>query len=239
MEESLLARKLRFGARLGRPDVERLERMSLSSRSVRANTDLIREADPPYHVHVVQSGVACRYKLRPDGSRAIVALLLPGDFCDLHVSILGRMDHSIAALLDSEVTYVPEGEMLEMLETHPAIARACWWSTLVDEAILREWLVNVGRRPSEKQLGHLFCELYTRLHAVGLATDARFRMPFTHVVLGDLLGLSSVHIQRVLRSLRQNGLITLQDHWVGFPDFAAMAGFSEFDPGYLHMGERR
>ncbi len=234
--ESSLTRKLRFGADLQQADVDRLERLAQQARAFSATQDLIVEDDCPDHVHVVFSGTACRYKNLPDGRRAIVALLLPGDFCDLHVYILGRMDHSIGALTDCVVSRVPALEMEEILRSHPEINRACLWASLVEEAVLREWLVNVGRRSSEKQLAHLFCELYVRLDTVGLTYDHQFPMPYTQVVLGDLLGISQVHVQRVLSALRDDGLVSLQDRRIQITDFQALATLGEFEPDYLHLG---
>ena len=232
---SYLTRKLRLGSTLSEADTDRLDQLAGHAREFASGQDMVFEGDPPKFVHFVASGTACRYKQLPDGRRAIVALLLPGDFCDLHVTILNHMDHSIAALTDCEVTRVSRAEMEEMLFSHPSINRACLWATLVDEAILREWLVNVGRRTADKQLAHLFCELYVRLDAVGLTTDHSFRVPFTQVTLGDLLGVSPVHVQRAMRALRERELIVLQDKNIRLPDFPAIAALGEFDPAYLHL----
>lgn len=232
---SYLTRKLRLGAPLRQDDLDRLDQISTTSTRVPANTDLVQVGDDPRCVHVVASGIACRYKLLPDGRRAILALLLPGDFCDLHVAILGEMDHSIATLVDSDVVRIPEAAINTLLDTHPRIARACWWATLVDEAILREWLVNVGRRASERQIAHLFCELYVRQRAVGLARDLRMTMPFTQGTLGDLLGISAVHVQRVMSSLRRRQLVSLEGRILTIRDFEALAELGEFDPCYLHL----
>lgn len=239
MSESHLVRKLRHGAQLASRDVERLEALVRSANSVEAGTDLIVEEASPRHLHIVTSGVACRYKHLPDGRRAILALLLPGDFCDLHVSILGHMDHSIGTLVDSRISRVSEDRLEELLNASVPIRRACWWATLVDEAILREWLVNVGRRPSNQQIPHLFCEIYTRLCAVGMARDHGFDMPLTQAMIADLLGISAVHVQRVLRELRDEGLVTLQGRRVTFPNYDRTAAHAQFDPGYLHLGNAR
>jgi CRP-like cAMP-binding protein len=236
---SSLALKLDFGADLDSDDVEQLDRISTSGRNIAVGGDLILEGDGTAFTHFVHSGIACRYKLLPDGGRAIVALLLPGDFCDLHVSLLDRMDNSIGALTDCVVSRLPTEELDEMLRLHPNINRACLWASLVDEAVLREWVVNIGHRTSQKALAHLFCELYTRLGAVGLIYDHSFRMPFTHATLGDLLGISQVHVQRTLSGLRMAGLITLQAQVIQMPDFPELARLGQFDPGYLHLERRR
>ncbi len=233
--ESHLTRKLRFGASLGQDDAEYLDRLSELSRRIPAQTSIIEQGDVAEFLHVVKSGMACRYKIMPDGRRAILALMLPGDFCDLHVAILEYMDHSIGTLMESEICRVSRKTVEEMLQ-RPAINRACWWATLADEAVLREWLVNVGRRTTDQQLAHLFCELYLRFKAVGLATDHTFPMPFTQTTLGDLIGSTNVHVQRMMRKLRENNLIILENRMLTFPDFHAIVEFAEFDSGYLHYG---
>ena len=147
------------------------------------------------------------------------------------------MDHSIGALTGCEVARVSPNEIDTLLSQSPGIERACRWATLVDEAFLREWLVNIGRRSSEQQLAHLFCELYVRLRAVGLTDDEPFRMPFTQNTLGNLLGISAVHVQRTMRSLREADLITLQDRHIRLVDYRALAELGEIDPCYLQLGK--
>ena len=147
------------------------------------------------------------------------------------------MDHSIGTLVDCEISRVPRGTVNAMLE-RPAINRACWWATLSDEAVLREWLVNVGHRATDQQLAHLFCELYLRLRAVGLTSDDSFQMPFTQPTLGDLIGATPVHVGRKMGKLRDSGLITLQDRVMSLPDFEAITEFADFEPEYLHLALR-
>jgi len=233
-----LTRKLRHGAALSPDDATRLAGISRTALPLAAGTDLVIEGNDAEYVHFIASGTACRYKHLPDGRRAIVALLLPGDFCDLHVGVLGHMDHSIGTLTECEATRVPSAQLDQTLAEHPSINRACIWASLVDEAVLREWLVNVGRRSADQQLAHLFCELFTRLEAVGLTHDNSFRMPFTQLTLGDLLGISPVHVQRTMGHLRDAGHIVLQDKNLRIPDFPALAALGEFDPAYLHLGMR-
>ncbi len=143
-------------------------------------------------------GFAYRYKLLPDGKRSIFAYLVPGDFCDLNIFILKAMDHSIATLSACTMVDIPRPRILELLE-RPAIARALWWATLVDEATLREWLVNMGRRDAETSIAHLFCEMHLRLKSIGLADGGEFRLPITQNELADTVGLSAVHVNRSLQ----------------------------------------
>ena len=196
---------------------------------------MIAEGDRPDNVHVVLEGFACRYKILPDGERQIMAYLVPGDMCDLHVTILGEMDHNIGTLSLCTIAFLPYDVVTELTERRPIINRALWWATLVDEATLREWLVNMGRRPTDKQMAHLFCELLARLRSVGRVSGNSFDFPVTQNELGDTLGLSTVHVNRVLQQLRGDGLITLTEKTLTIIDPERLEEFAEFTPNYLHL----
>ena len=166
--------KLEYGATLSDQDRQVLEQAVRDVRQFGPRHDLILEDDSPENVHVILEGFACRYKLLPDGTRQIMAYLVPGDCCDLHVPILSKIDHTIGTLTACKVALLPH-TMIEDLTAHSrTITRALWWSTLADQGTLREWLVNMSRRPADKRLAHLLCELLVRLQAVGLATDNSF-----------------------------------------------------------------
>lgn len=207
-------------------------------REMGARRSIIREGDRPDHVHLMVEGWAARYKSLPDGSRQITAFLIPGDFCDLHVTILSEMDHSISTLTHAKVVSVPRGKMDE-LTARPHLTRAFWWSTLVDEAVLRAWLVNVGRRDAFEAIAHLMCELYLRLRTVGLTTDHSFELPLTQEEIGDALGLTPVHVNRVLRRMRADGLITLNRGALTIHDYRRLEIASGFNANYLHIEQRR
>ena len=227
--------KLEHGAELDDEDRRVLERAVAKVERIDADKDLTREGDKPAHVHVVLEGFAVRYKDLPDGGRQIMAFLVPGDMCDLHVHILGEMDHSIGTLTPCRLAYIPQRTVDELTGRHPRINRALWWATLVDESTLREWLVSMGRREAGQQTAHLFCELLCRLHTVGLASEDGFELPVTQDELGDTLGLSAVHVNRVLQQLRKDGLITLDGKRLTIHDVARLEAFAGFDPSYLHL----
>jgi CRP-like cAMP-binding protein len=199
---------------------------------------IIREGDRPENVHVILEGFACRYKHLPDGGRQVMAYLVPGDACDLHIAILGEMDHAIGTLTACRVAYLPQKVIEDLTTERPAIARALWWATLVDEAILREWLVGMGRRAADKRLAHLLCELLIRLQAVGQATETSFDFPLTQAELADALGISTVHVNRMVQTLREDGLITLAGKHLEIPEPERLKAFAEFDPSYLHLNKR-
>jgi CRP-like cAMP-binding protein len=231
---SPFVRKLEYGARLTDADRRTLEDACTITRRVPGRCELIAEGDEPTNVHLIQEGFACRYKILPDGKRQIMAFFVPGDICDLHVQILGEMDHAIGTLVDSVIVELPPAPIAS-LTSNPRINRALWWSTLVDEGTLREWLVNMGQRPADQQMAHLFCELLARLQAVGLGENDRFAMPFTQEELADTLGITSVHANRVLMQLRNRDLIRIEGRMLIVPDRAKLWDFCEFSPRYLHL----
>lgn len=235
---SPFVRKLEHGAHLTDHDRRVLEHACRSIRHVRGRTQLIGEGEVPSNVHLIQQGFACRYKLLPDGKRQIMAFFVPGDICDLHVHILGEMDHCIGTLVDSVVVELPPRTIAE-LTANTRINRALWWATLVDEATLREWLVSMGQRSAERQLAHILCELIVRLQAVGLALNDSFEMPFTQEELADTLGITSVHANRVLMQLRDRDLVRTQGRTLSVPNMSQLRSFCDFDANYLHLGGGR
>jgi len=184
-------------------------------------------------------GFSARYKVLRDGTRQIMAFLVPGDMCDIHVAMLGAMDHGIVAVSDCRIGHLPRETIKDLTGNYSEINQALWWATLVDEATLREWLVNIGRRPADRQMGHLFCELLARLGAVGLAGINSFSLPLTQEVLADALGMSPVHASRVLRELRDANLVAFANGVVTIPDVARLQAFAEFDVAYLHLNGRQ
>ena len=232
-----LIRKLSAAHDLTEDDRAVLVRLCGQPRRIAARRDIIRYGDTPGDVHLVLDGFAHRYKMLPDGKRQIVAVLVPGDFCDLHVAILGRMDHSIAALTTCTIVDIPAATVRDLTENHPRITRALWWATLVDEGVLREWLVGMGQREAPKRMAHFFCEMLLRLQLVGLADADSFDLPFTQDELGDVLGMTAVHANRTLRDLREEWLIDLERRHLTILDVNRLKAFCAFDPASI-VGRR-
>src|ERR1043166_2970740 len=179
-----LLMKLSQCRELGAEDQALLAQAVAHRRELAAKEDIIRQGEPPADVHLVLEGFACRYKLMAGGKRAIIAYLVPGDFCDLHVGLLSKMDHSICTLQPSVIADLSRGQV-EALMRRPAIAQGLHWSTLGDEATFREWLAHMGRRAAHRQMAHLFCELRVRLAAVNAGALDGFRLPMTQEELAD------------------------------------------------------
>ena len=234
-----LTRKLEGYEELSDHDRWVLSQLVPRIRQVGARVDLIHEGDAPENVHLILDGYACRYKVLPGGQRQIMAFLVPGDFCDLNVFILDQMDHSIGTISACQVVDIPREAIEVITAHHPRITRAFWWCALVDEAVLREWLVNLGGRQAPQRIAHLLCELMLRLETVGHVKDNAYAFPFTQADIADCMGLSDVHVNRSLRELRQAGLITLKHRLLTILDLERLKAYCGFTQNYLHIMNAR
>ena len=229
-----LVRKLELFGPLPDADRQLLDDTISRPKQVENHQDLIREGDTTDNVRLVLEGYACRYKLLRNGRRSIFAYLVPGDFCDLNIFILKLMDHGIATVSACTIVEITRQRILELSE-RPAITRALWWATLVDEAILREWLVNMGRRDAESGIAHLFCEIHLRLKAIGLADSDEFCLPITQTEIADTVGLSTVHVNRSIQSLQGKGLLNVNRGRVTIHDIKGLYDICDFNSNYLHL----
>lgn len=228
-------RKLGCYGPLSESDSALVGTLTEKTRQVARRTDLVREGDSTDVVHIILEGFAFRYKIVGDGKRQIFGYLVPGDICDLHVALLAEMDHTVSTLSNCVVAEFRRPAILNIIAERPALTRALWWTMLVDEAVLREWTANIGARPAEIRIAHLFCEIYARLEAVGLVSEGIFSLPITQQELGDTVGLSIVHVNRSLKVLRERGLATFQKQSVEIPNISRMQDFADFRDSYLHL----
>jgi CRP-like cAMP-binding protein len=226
--------KLRGFAELGDPELRALVRVTAHPQAVAARRDLIREGDPPGPVLVVLEGWAFRYKVLPSGARQIMAFLMPGDACDLHIDMLAEMDHSIQTVTGASVATISRVDMDEMMASYPRIARAMYIAQLIDEGTLRAWIVSLGRRSSRERVAHLILELFLRAVRIGLSDGTMMELPLPQAVLADALGMTPVHINRILQELRRSGAIELSRGVLRIKDPAALTHISGFHANYLH-----
>ncbi|WP_425324322.1 Crp/Fnr family transcriptional regulator [Methylobacterium frigidaeris] len=198
----------------------------------------MREKDRPSQCCLLLEGWACRYRMLGDGKRQIFSFHIPGDIPDLQSLHLKVMDHSVCTMTAATVAFIPHEPLRKLTAAFPGVGAILWRETLVDGAIFREWMTGMGRRSATGSIAHLFCEMYVKLEAMGLARDHAYKLPPTQQDIGDALGLSNVHVNRVLRELRDNGLITLQNHKLQINDWAELSKLGGFDPTYLHLEKR-
>ena len=183
-------------------------------------------------------GLMCRYKDLREGQRQVTELHVAGDFADLHSFTLKRLDHHLMTLTPCRVALVPHDNLKAITEAFPHLTRVYWFATNLDAAIHREWELSLGRRSAIARTAHLFCELHVRLGLVGLAQGLEYDLSLTQAELSECLGLTSVHINRTLKELREAGLVEFRGHRVRIADLPGLRQVAEFDPAYLYLEKR-
>ena len=235
---AMFVRKLESIASLSDEQRQAIERLPVRTHTLAARQDIVRDGDKPAHCCLILDGWACRYKLLGDGRRQIFSFHIPGDVPDLQSLHIHTMDHSLATMTKATVALIPHESLHELTLRHPDLGTLFWRETLIDACIFREWMVGLGRRSAFEHMAHLFCELYLKLQAMGLAENYRCRLPIAQLDLGDALGLTSVHVNRVLRDMRDQTLIALHAHTLVIEAWEELVRIAQFDPTYLNL-ERR
>ncbi|WP_027314400.1 Crp/Fnr family transcriptional regulator [Microvirga flocculans] len=227
--------KLERRDRLSDDEKKTLDNAFTRVRIVESDEDILREGDRPTESSLLLDGFAARYKIVSNGRRQISALHLPGDFIDLHSFLLKTMDHGVLALTTCRIATVPHATLERITDEFPHLTRMLWLNTLIDGAIHREWLTAMGRLSATAHMAHLICELYLRLSAVGRVESDTMQLPVTQAELGDTLGLSTVHVNRVLQELRKEELIRFQGDTLTILDWERLQEVGEFTSTYLSL----
>jgi CRP-like cAMP-binding protein len=233
-----LLRKLESIASLAPEERAALLRLPLRLKTVATHQDIVREGDSPSECCLIVEGFACRYTLTDGGRRQILSFHISGDIPDLQSLHLTIMDHSLGTLVPSKLAFIQHDDLRSLMRSYPRLGDLFWRDTLIDAAVFRQWMVGLGRRSALSRIAHLLCELLVRLRAVALAEDHAFALPVTQAELADALGISTVHVNRVLQDLRGDNLITLHGGFVKVLDWDRLKQAGEFDPTYLHLVKR-
>ena len=231
--QSALTQKLSAFVAFSDKDLETLARLDRRRRSFRSGHEMIHEGEKNASAFVLADGWACSYKLLPNGERLIVDFQVPGDFLGLRSILFRTSDHSIEALTQIEAFEVLTADILEAFAQSPRLATAVLWAASREEAMVVEHLVNLGRRSAEERMAHFLLELGSRLNLVGVGDRSGYPCPLTQYHLADALGLSAVHVNRVLRHLREAGLVTFQKGQVKFDDVKRLTELAVFSTTYL------
>lgn len=234
--QSPLTRKLSAFVALSETDIAALARFDRRRRTFRAGHEMTHEGQANASAFILSAGWACSYKMLPDGERQIVDIQIPGDFLGLRSILFRTSDHTIEAITRIEAAEVLAPDILDAFSHAPRLATGVLWAASRDEAMVVEHLVNLGRRTAEERMAHFLLELGTRLQLVGMGDKTGFDCPLTQYHLADTLGLSAVHVNRVLRKLRESGVVTFQKGRVDFDDLPRLIDIAEFDVTYLDQG---
>ncbi|MBH1998909.1 MAG: Crp/Fnr family transcriptional regulator [Sphingomonadaceae bacterium] len=206
-------------------------------RDLGARITLVRKGEPVQFSTYLIEGLICRYMDDREGQRQLVAVHVAGDFVDLHAYPLKHLDHDVSTLTACKIATVPHRNLDILMSQRPALAKLLWFSTLLDAAMHREWIFRLGRLDAVARVGHFFCEIEAKLRAVGLSDGARFDLAMTQNDLGEACGITPVHLNRMLRVLKERGLLQMQGRRVEILDHRGLMQLSEFDPSYLFIDE--
>jgi CRP-like cAMP-binding protein len=205
-------------------------------KKIEANHYIVREREKPTHSCVMLRGFSIRHKIVGTGHRQICAVHMKGDLVDLQNSLLGVADHSVQMLTRGKIALVPRDDIERIAFERPTVGRAMWIDTLVEAAIAREWIANVGRRDARTRLAHLLCEFSLRLKLAGLGEQTGWELPMTQEQIADATGMTSVHVNRSIRALEAEGLIERANpRSIKIGDWKKLADAGDFDSNYLHL----
>jgi CRP-like cAMP-binding protein len=227
--------KLRARDTVNAEEEQAIRGMFSETRELPADKTIISAGEDLTISLMLIEGLLCRYKDLRDGSRQISELHVPGDFADLHSFTLKRLDHSIMTLTKCRIAVAPHDRIKAVTTEFPHLARLFWFTTNLDAAIHREWVLSLGRRNALSRTAHLLCELQVRLEIVGLAEKDGYPFALTQTDLAECLGLTPVHVNRTLRELRERGLVEFRNRRVRILDFPGLKRVAEFDPTYLYL----
>jgi CRP-like cAMP-binding protein len=230
-----LLMKLRARDMIGDQEAKALRDSIAEIREIPALKTIVRAGVQLTECTLLLEGIVCRYSDLADGQRQIMELHVTGDFLDLHSFLLKHLEHNVGSLTPVRVALVPHDAVRQITEDYPHLGRTLWFSTLLDAAIHREKILSVGRRAAIARIAHLMCELFLRLGVVGMAGTDRFKLPLTQADLADATGLTSIHVNRMLKQLRDDGLMTFRGGEVVIHDWGKLQRLAEFDPRYLYL----
>lgn len=178
-------------------------------------------------------GMIGRFDQNRNGLRQITAIHLPGDMANLHSVVQPQATSALQALSVTTILRVPHEALRAATARHPTLAEALWRDCMVDPAILSQWVVNIGRRDAQSRIAHLLCEIATRLGATGYGDAFIFAFGATQLQLADAARLTTVHVNRVVRGLRERGLVDVRKTEVRVLDWAGLVAAGEFNANYL------
>lgn len=231
----LLLRKLETHVALADEDRAAILALPYTLKNLEPHSYTTREGEAPTNCAVLVSGFAFRHKLTSEGARQICALHIPGEALDFQTLFLDVADHNVQMLTRSTVAIIKREALQDLARSRAAVGHAILVTILVEASIFREWILNIGRRDAPARVAHLLCEFAIRLKRQGLVSEYGYELPITQEQLADATGLTPVHINRTLKLLETQGLISRDKRKVIFPDWERLRDFSDFNQRYLHL----
>jgi CRP-like cAMP-binding protein len=230
-----LVRRLRTSAGITDDDIETIRALPISVRDYPAERPVVRDGERATECCLIVEGFCVRSKTLSEGKRQILSIHIPGEIPDLMSLFLHVMDHDLSTLTASRLGFISHETLRQLHRRRPAVAEMFWRDTLIDAAMFREWIVNVGQRAAPARLAHVMMELRERLRVIGRVEGNSFEMPLTQEEIGEALGITGVHANRVIRQLREDGIVDLHRGRVMVIDEGKFSELADFDNRYLHQ----
>ncbi len=233
------ARRLGMLSVLSQDDVKALLALRGDLARLRGNVDIVSAGQEFDHACLVVSGIVARFVQLNDGSRQFTAFHLPGDIADIHRVATPSAGSALQTLSTATIVRIPAKDLKRIALASPTITQAFWAYAAVDAAVLTQWAVNVGRRDAKARTAHLLCEMGVRSESCGLGSRDEFILDASQAQIGDALGLTSVHVNRTLRALREANLLSVDGRIVRIANWPSLAAMADFDPTYLQVDQQQ
>lgn len=230
-----LIRRLRVSSEISEEDIKEIDALPIAVKSYPAEWPVVRDGDRATDCCLIVEGFCVRSKTISDGKRQILSIHIPGEIPDLMSLFLHVMDHDLVTLTPSTLGFISHQTLQKLHRRRPNVAEVFWRDTLIDAAMFREWIVNVGQRPAPARLAHVIVELRERLKVIGRIEGNSFEMPLTQEQIGEALGITAVHANRVIKQLRQEGIVAFHRGRVEVLDENKLLELAGFDGRYLHL----
>lgn len=230
-----VVRKLSSLNNLSAEDIDGIQTLPRRFQQVRAGSQIVSEGQLVSECCLLVTGYACRHKIADNGGRQIVSFHMAGDILDIQHLLFCRADHNVQAITAAKLLFFPMDALRALVSERPEIGKALWRDCLIDASVFREWVLNVGRRDAKKRIAHMLCEFAARAEAAGLGSPAQFTLPMTQEDIADATGLTSVHVNRMLRALTEEGSLTRNGREIRIIDWPRMRRTADFSPEYLHI----
>jgi CRP-like cAMP-binding protein len=230
-----LIRRLRTSSGVSEDDIREIHALPISVREYPAERAVVRDGQRATECCLIAAGFCMRSKTIQDGKRQILSLHIPGEIPDLMSLFLHVMDHDLSTLTPCTLGFINHETLRQLHRRRPNVAEIFWRDTLIDAAMFREWIVNVGQRPALARLAHVMVELRERLKVIGRVNGNSFEMPLTQEQIGEALGVTAVHANRVIKQLREEGIVEFHRGRVSVLDEKKFLELADFDDRYLHQ----
>jgi CRP-like cAMP-binding protein len=228
-------KRLRLTSNISSEVEQAILRLPATVRRMSGEQTIVATGDKPSVCCLIIDGFVQRSKIAGEGSRQILSFHQPGDIPDLQSLYLHVLDHEVITLGDCVLGFIPHEPLRALVRNNPHVAEALWRDTLIDAALFREWICNVGQRDAATRLAHLILEIHARLAAIGRVRNMSFEFPATQAILAEAIGTSTIHLNRVLQELRRKGLLEVERGEITIFDLDGLRQLADFDPLYLHL----